>query len=210
MVVLNEIQKDVLKELINLGAGKGAEVLNSFLSSHVQLSVPELNLLTIDELHEIFLREGEKIEQLSSVEMDFLGSIKGTVELIFLSEKASVLVDLITGEERVEHDFDEIKAATFSEVGNVVINAVLGTISNELSMELSFTIPKYIEGSREELLSLLHVEGSSIVLVAHTRFRVEETELNGDIVIYFSLHSFDSFLIALENYVESIPQQGRR
>jgi len=196
---ITERQIDIIKELINIGAGKGAEVLNSFLSSHVTLSVPDIRLVTGRELRNVFLIDKE--EYLSSVEMNFSGSVSGVAELIFLSENAAKLVELITGEQDIDHDFDEVKTATFTEVGNIIINAVLGSISNELKLKLNFTIPTYIEGNIDNLFSLLIKDERSVIIVAKTQFIIKKTEIEGSIAIFFGLHSFDSFIEAIDNYV---------
>ncbi len=196
---ITDKQIDVIKELINLGAGKGAEVLNSFLGSHIDLSIPDVRIVTGGELRKVFLIDTE--ENLSSVEMNFSGSVSGAAELIFLSENASKLVELITGEHDIDHDFDEVKSATFTEVGNIIINAVLGSISNELTLKLTFTIPTYIEGSLDDLFSLLQKNESSVIIVARTQFIIQKTEIEGSIAIFFGLHSFDSFLEAIDTYI---------
>lgn len=196
---ITEQHLDVLKELINIGAGKGAEVLNSFLGSHVALSVPDVHIVTSGDLKEGFSINAEAT--LSSVEMDFSGSVSGAAELIFLSENALQLVDLITGYYDVHHDFDEVKAATFTEVGNIIINAVVGSISNELGLKLHYTIPKYIEGRLNELFSLLRKDTASVIIVAKTQFIIKNAEIEGNIVLFFGVHSFDSLLEAIGRYV---------
>lgn len=196
---ITEQQLDIIKELINIGAGRGADVLNSFLGTHIDLSIPEVRLARGRDLGTMFDDGGEG--KRSSVEMRFSGTIAGAAELIFLSENASKLVDLITGEHQIHHDFDEVAAATFSEVGNIIINAVLGAVSNELGFKLEFTIPQFVEGTLDELFSLLTKDDSSVIVVAKTRFTIKSTEIEGSIAIFFSLQSFDSFLAAIDDYV---------
>jgi chemotaxis protein CheC len=197
IVISADIQDTTKAECI--GAGRGAEVLNSFLGSHVDLSVPTVNIVTADELSRYFTDNAEA--PFSSVAMSYSGSVSGVAELVFLSETASKLVELITGENDIDHDFDDVKAATFSEVGNIIINAVLGAISNELELKLSFTIPHFLEGTFDDLLSLISDEETSIIIVAETQFLIKKIEIEGKIAIFFSLRSFDSFIDAVNMYV---------
>jgi chemotaxis protein CheC len=196
---ISEKQVDIIRELINIGAGRGADVLNSFLGTHVNLSIPEVRVVPGGDLQRVFSRRGEGRH--SSVEMRFSGTIAGAAELIFLSENASKLVELITGVQDGTHDIDEVAAATFSEVGNIIINAVLGAMSNELGLKLDFTIPKYIEGNLGDLFSLLQRGDPSIIIVTRTQFAVKKAEIEGSIAIFFSLHSFDAFLAAVDRYL---------
>lgn len=199
MTAITEQHIDVLKELINIGAGKGADILNSFLNSHVELSIPDVTILTYDELNKELT--DNTASSLSSVEMKFTGPIDGAAELIFLSSDASRVVELITGSHDPEEDFDAIKAATFSEVGNIVINAVVGTLSNELAFRLQFSIPNYLEGTIKELLSILEDQNTEVILFAKINFFIKEIEIDGNIALFFSLHSFNALLGAIDTYV---------
>jgi len=61
-------------------------------------------------------------------------------------------VDCIIGQENIQEEgLDSIRSGTLCEVGNILINAVLGTISNELRLNLEYTVPVYQEGTAQAL-----------------------------------------------------------
>src|SRR6056297_261065 len=150
-VQITETQVEALKELINIGVGQGAEVLNSMLNSHINLSVPLIKFADEDSLSTILFPEIDS--DLSAVEMKYRGSFSGNVELIFPKQDAAKLVNLLLGESFVEGDMDEIRSSTLQEIGNVLLNAVMGTISNFFSFSLRYSLPSYQEGNIEDLLS---------------------------------------------------------
>jgi len=56
MTFLDEIQTDALKELINIGVGNGAEVLNQMFDSHIELNVPDIHILKPSEVSSYLIR----------------------------------------------------------------------------------------------------------------------------------------------------------
>jgi chemotaxis protein CheC len=193
-------QIDRLRELINIGAGRGANVLNNMLNSHIKLQVPFVKLLSYDEL----LMELDIIGnvRLASVNMPFRGIFSGNAKLIFPSESALKLVAACTGEPASGTvDIDSIRAGTLTEIGNIVLNSVMGTISNLLHLSFNYSIPGYTEGCVNSLFNLTSIRPDMIILLARTRFIVEELNVEGDVVIFFELGSFDTFLTLLDNLV---------
>ena len=133
---------DALTELIGLGIGKAAEVLNLMLDSHIALSAPVLRIIDINELASTLGGGEGRARELSAVRMRYSGSMSGSVELIFSAGEAIKLVDCLIGEESVtEEGLDSIRAGTLCEVGNIVINALLGTLSNQLSFVSTIPFP---------------------------------------------------------------------
>jgi chemotaxis protein CheC len=188
---------DALTEVIGIGIGKAATVLNTMLSSHISLTVPSIQLVPNQQLAGI-LRPGLPC-RLSAVEMGYSGGLEGSIELIFTTEQAGLLVDCVTeGFEDTEEDFDSIRAGTLCEIGNIVINALLGTIANLARLELSYTVPAYLEGDVADLIGEARLEGSEMVLLVKTRFEVEALKVDGDIAVFFSLASYESLARALD------------
>ena len=190
---------DTLAELVGLGMGRAAEVLNAMLDSHIALSVPTLRLVDIEELVSLFAQNASA--SLSAVQMRYAGSMRGTVELIFTSGEAGRLVDCLMGETTVlEEGLDAIRAGTLCEIGNIVINALLGTLANQLGMHLEYTVPAYLEGAPTRLFAEADLSGQEMVLLAETDFRVESRSIHGKIAIFFSLDSFQVLRDAIETY----------
>ena len=143
---------EVLKEMINIGVGRVADLLNTMLCSHIRLEVPSLKILSSDELETELCKCGN--ERLSCINLPFKGDVIGVAELVFPAESASKFVIALTGEEADNIDMDSIRAGTLSEVGNIVLNAVMGTISNLLGFKLRYSVPSYTEGNFNSLLPL--------------------------------------------------------
>ncbi len=190
-------QLDVLKELVNVGIGQAAGMLNEMIEFRIRLQVPAISLLSLSETQqELGKRLG--LEELSAVKLDFSGSFSGTAQLIFPTESAATLVALLTGEELTSPDLDSLKIGTLTEVGNIAINGVMGSISNMLEQPLQYDVPAYLEEDVQHLIPLAGNDFNVNVLLVQAQFDVEELQVQGDIVLFFGVGSFDTLLDAID------------
>ncbi len=198
LMKLSNDQLDALKELVNIGVGQAAGMLNEMIEFRIQLHIPVIKLLS-PKLLQQELVERLGAEQVSAVELDFNGSFQGTAELFFPTESAATLVAILTGEEVGSADLDSLKIGTLTEVGNIVINGVMGSISNVLEKPLKYEVPNYLEDKLDNLVLLKSLDDSTKVLLAQARFEIEELQVQGDIVLFFNVGSFQALLSAIED-----------
>jgi len=193
---LSTRQLDALQELVNIGIGQAAGVLNDMIDSPIRLQIPYLQILTpIDVAEE--LEQHLNGEQIAAVQLKFTGSFGGIAQLVFPTNSAALLVTMLTGEEAGTQDLDSVKIGTLSEVGNIVINGVMGAISNVLQQRLNYSIPTYSEGTIASLLISGGLATDTVVLLAQTSFMIERLHIEGDIILIFNVSSFDTLLAAI-------------
>lgn len=193
---LTDRQLDALQELVNIGIGQAAGILNDMIDSPIRLQIPYLQILTPNDVQQQ-LEQHLNGEQISAVQLKFTGSFGGIAQLVFPTNSAATLVTMLTGEEAGTHDLDSVKIGTLSEVGNIVINGVMGAISNVLQQRLNYSIPNYTEGTIANLLVSGGLTADTIVLLAQTRFIIEKLHIEGDIILIFNVSSFDTLLAAI-------------
>ena len=193
---LNVRQLDALQELVNIGIGQAAGVLNDMIDSPIRLQIPYLQILTPIDVEEE-LEQHLNGEQIAAVQLKFTGSFGGIAQLVFPTNSAATLVTMLTGEEIGTHDLDSVKIGTLSEVGNIVINGVMGAISNVLQQRLNYSIPTYSEGTIANLLTSAGLASDTVVLLAQTSFMIERLHIEGDIILIFNVNSFDTLLTAI-------------
>nr|WP_228057442.1 chemotaxis protein CheX [Tychonema sp. LEGE 07203] len=185
-----------MKELINIGVGSAAGMLNEMIQFPIQLQIPDIELLSAKDLRsELKKRFG--IEPLSAVQLGFSGSFSGSAQLLFPTDSAVKLVSVLTGEEQGSPDLDSLKISTLSEVGNMVINGIMGSIGNILDQPLDYAVPYYAEEEIEQLLLKEESVDSGSVLLAPTHFSIEKLQVQGDIMLFFDVGSFQMLLKAI-------------
>ena len=193
--MLTDYQIDALSEMINIGVGRAAGVLNTMLRSRVVLRVPQVQLLTTQNITEH--RQQMENQTLSAVRIGFTGSFAGKASMIFPTENAIKLVVLITEEEAEASGMDSMMIGTLTEVGNIVLNGVMGAIGNELQERIFYSVPSYIDRPAD-LLRIDEAEAGSTVVWVQTNFSIEEHQIDGEIVIIFELGGIDLLLMAIE------------
>ncbi|MEG4252630.1 chemotaxis protein CheC [Microcoleus sp. AT3-A2] len=193
---LSTRQLDALQELVNIGIGQAAGVLNDMIDSPIRLQIPYLQILTPIDVEEE-LEQHLNGEQIAAVQLKFTGSFGGIAQLVFPTNSAALLVTMLTGEEVGTQDLDSVKIGTLSEVGNIVINGVMGAISNVLQQRLNYSIPTYSEGTIASLLISGGLATDTVVLLAQTSFMIERLHIEGDIILIFNVNSFDTLLTAI-------------
>lgn len=194
--VLTGEKKDALMELINIGVGRAAGMLNQMTLHQITLRVPSIALVTLDDLGEAM--NGQVDELLAAVKMDFTGTFSGTAALIFPTASAAQLVSYLTDEKPGTPDLDALRAVTLTEVGNIVVNCVMGSITNMLSEQVKYGLPVYQEGRIAALVSSDTELVDEWMLLVQTRFSIEELHVEGDIVLILEIGSLDTIFAGID------------
>ena len=188
-------QIDALKEMVNIGVGRAAGVLNAMLQSHVHLQVPVVEMMGYSELQSKIQSMGHG--RLSSVRLGFKGPFSGNASLVFPAEGAVKLVSMLTGVDAGSSDVNEMRVGTLTEVGNIVLNGVMGAIGNELKLHVFYSVPIYLDNPFEILLATGQNQPDSYVVWVQTRFTIESELITGDIILVFEVGSLDLLLEAV-------------
>jgi len=191
MTMLTAAQTDVLSELMNIGVGRASATLNSMVGHHIQLHVPYVTLIQKEFLRDYLPYPPESL--ISGVNMAFEGTFEGSAALLFPQEAASVLVSSLTDEPQDSLEMGELKSGTLTEIGNILINGVMGSIANILDAGLKYSVPDYMECEMEQL-GLLSGASDATVLLAETSFNIDELKVQGNIILFFCVSSFDNLL----------------
>lgn len=189
-------QADILRELMNIGVGRAAGMLNEMTDAYVRLQVPSVRIFSALEFKKEMEREG--VDRLPAVRLGFKGPFSGTADLVFLPESASKLVAVLTGEEPGTHEFDSVRAGTLNELGNIVISGVMGSMGNLLEKRIEYSLPQYIEDTIENLLKSSNANSDGPILLVRTHFVIEQLQIEGDIMLIFEVGSFDALLAAID------------
>ena len=202
--MINDVQKDFFKEIINIGVGRAADLLNTIINKHITLEVPYIKISELENLEVEMNSPGS--DSYSLVNMKFDGKISGNANLLFTSIDATLLVNTFVGEENEHGDIDALKSGALNEIGNIVLNSLIGTFSNYLKENLEYSVPEYNEGELKHLLKINSDKYEDTVIVAHTRFNIDELDIVGDFILLLELGASDVLINNLnllgDNYFE--------
>jgi chemotaxis protein CheC len=197
---LTVTQQDALIELLNIGFGRAAASLSQLTGHRVLLDVPQVSLHPIDEVGDALERNVHG--HVASVHQIFTGPVGGDALLILDESGAAMLKELLTSEPALPLSIDASAREVITEVGNILLNACLGTFGNLLKVQVSFSVPHLsIENVGALLESLLvSQQGIRYVLVVHAAFRLRDTQVTGYLMIVLSVASLDRLIRAIEDW----------
>ncbi len=197
---LNDDHLDFLKELFTIGAGKSSEILSEMLGTHIQLSIPLIQQLTVHEVSDHF--SDLKDNQISLVDLQFKGEINGDSMLIFPQKSARLLGNILL-EQDEDEDFDSAKIGVLTEVGNIVLNSIMGTISNFMKIRFDYLIPVYQNQFKQDPSSDRD-DPNNMILLANTHFTAEDISIEGDIALLFSLKSVEYLTSLMDSHLNEL------
>jgi len=203
MMHLTALQEDGLVELLNIGFGRAAASLSQLTGHRVLLDVPAVSVHPIEEVGGA-LQQVVK-GQVASVHQIFSGPVGGDALLILDESGAAILKELLTNEPALPLSIDASAREVIAEVGNILLNACLGTFGNLLKVQVSFSVPHLTIESIGAILKSLIVaqEGLRYALVVHAGFRLREAQVSGYLVIVLSVASLDRLIRAVEEWEQS-------
>ncbi len=198
---LTEEHLDVLTEMINIGVGRAAALLNEMVQAHVQLKVPTIEVISRAEFIANPPMSG-KID-FASVQLPFESdSFSGRCVLAFPPKSASNLVAQLTGESDGDGALGYLRISTLKEVGNIVLNSVMGSIANVLGSKMNYSVPSYHDGDLQDMLKERDGLVAAIIIYAETWFIVTERKIEGDILILVGARSLAALSESLELFLK--------
>lgn len=172
---LTILQKDSIKEFFNIGAGYAATSLSEFVGKKTDMTVPEIKIISMDQL--LLMNEAE--EEVISVHVRVIGDIGGSV--IFMSDKASMeklLENLLMGNDILT----EYGQSAVSEVGNIITGSYLNAISSFTGFTIMPSVPAFSYDMLAAILSTTFIEAGQYdenILNLKTAFLVDDNKVDG-------------------------------
>jgi chemotaxis protein CheC len=144
LTTLDELERDALAELVNIGVSRAAVSLRKMVGKQVLLSVPSVQVMTQEAAAALIYQRED--EHLVAIRQDFAGTFSGTAMLIFPEENSLGLVRAIVGGNADSAELARLKNEALAETGNIILGNCLGTIANMLQQSLNMSIPEVIYG----------------------------------------------------------------
>jgi len=138
-ISLSELEIDMLTEMFNLGVGKAAASLSSMVKQEIKLSVPLIEFLSVKELaHKL-----GSDTTICSVTQQLDGPFSAQSMLLFPEENSLDIVRQLLGDDLPEETISELQQEAFSEIGNIVLNACIGSFAEVLNTEFKIALPVF-------------------------------------------------------------------
>jgi chemotaxis protein CheC len=196
---LGEVERDAVTEILNVAIGRAAAALSRLVTAEVTLSVPLVEFLTPALAAErIDAATGRQVSV--AVRQTFRSSFSGDILLIFPEGKSLDLVRSMLGDSVPMDSLTELEQEALLEVGNIILNGCLGSLANQLDIDIDSSLPTYVRGRGARILDSSHPE-AELVMVLQVDFSVATKGLGGYLAFVMDIVSARHFSVAVNAFV---------
>ncbi|MCR6631025.1 MAG: chemotaxis protein CheC [Magnetospirillum sp.] len=201
---IGETERDAVTELLNIAIGHAAASLSQLVEDEVHLSVPFVDFLTPDQAVERLEVETQGADSVA-VRQHFQGLFYGDILLIFPEKRSLDLVRHMLGDEVPLEQLTELEQEALLEVGNIILNACLGSLANQLALPVEGSLPAYVRGRSARILDLGQPKAGpgqeEMVMFLHVDFSLLKKDVHGYLAFVMDIVAARHFVDAVQGYV---------
>lgn len=200
MISLEEVNEkyiDVLKEIGNIGAGNATTAIANMLGLRIEMNVPQVQFLPVEEIGSSMGAEDEVIVGIMlGVETDIEGSM---MFLMNLESAHHIINRLMMRPDDYMEDFDEMDLSAVKEVGNIIAGSYLSALSGLTNLTITPTVPFVTVDMAAAILSVpaatFGLFGDNALMIK-TEFS-DDLQINGYFILMPEEESYERILKAL-------------
>lgn len=201
--ILDELERDALTEIMNIGVNRAAANLRKMIGDQVHLSVPAIDVVTQRRAARLITER--EITELVAVRQDFSGPFSGRALLIFPESNSLDLVRAVTGGALSADDVIDMEHEALAETGNVILNSCLATMANMLQRSLTMTIPLILRGTGQTLFEVTgDASDDGLVLFLYIDFVVRTRDIRGYIAMLMDIPSLEMLKDLLAEFIARV------
>ena len=190
---LTLLEKDAITETFNIGICRAAASLSEMVSREVNLSVPKLTIVNLLEAQQNIASDHDEV---SGVQENFDGAIAGNALLIFPKKRCIELIRLLYPPDITDEMVVEIEQDSIMEIGNIILNSCIASLSEVINEEIINCVPKPFKGQLKDVVTNDEnkiPEDEQLVLQMHMTMSVKDLDVVGDISFIILLKSINRF-----------------
>ncbi|MDN4073416.1 chemotaxis protein CheC [Fictibacillus terranigra] len=194
---LTAFHLDVLREVGNIGAGHAATALSEHLGKTVDMKVPSVNIVSLQEMTELL---GGTETVVASVYLRMQGEAPGTMFFMLpLGQSKKLVSRMIAGEpyDPAEGVYSEVTLSALQEAGNILSGSYLSALSDLTGLNIQPSVPALSIDMAGAILGygLIEISRSSDYAIIINTSLTEPENLHSDSIhgYFFLLPDPDSF-----------------
>lgn len=209
---LTDIQRDALREVGNIGAGNAANALAKMINKRVDINIPSVEVVTIDEFAKKMSKKNMKLfVSWSGVQ----GKTRATVLTLFKVPDIVSLTSIIIGDngkEKIDlrkvkavNDFPELYIDAMKELCHILASHYTTALGNLLNLRLMTEPPDISLDTGMKLFKILNEEIGllkELSLVITTNVIIKEFEIQGTFLFIPELETLQGLLDTLSTFYD--------
>lgn len=199
MQALTELQHDALTEIFNISIGRAAAAMGKIVHTEITLMVPRFEFLNLRDVARTLGEFGDK--RISGVSQKFNGPFNTEAILMFPEEKSLEIVRMMLGGDYPLSELSDLEQEAMSEVGNIILNACIGTIANISGQKFSSSLPEFRLGKGQNILCDNNSCDEDMVLFIHINFIITRQSIHGYLAFLMNLPSIDGLIKVVDRFL---------
>lgn len=194
---INSMYFDVLREIGNIGAGNATTAIATMLNIKLNMEVPNVKLLAVQDLNTAI---GSEEEEIVGIYLGVQDDIDGSLMFLLKMDDAHRLVNHLLAKSPENRDpFDEMAMSAMKEIGNIIAGSYLSALSAMTNLKISPTVPYIAVDMAGAILSIPAIQFGQLgdnALLIETTFG-GDTMFEGYFILLPELDSYDKILASL-------------
>ncbi len=140
---INSMYFDVLREIGNIGAGNATTAIATLLDKKLNMEVPNVKLMAVQDLNTAI---GSEEEEIVGIYLGVQNDIEGSLMFLLKMDDAHILVNHLLGRAaEYKEPFDEMDLSAMMEIGNIIAGSYLSALSAMTNLNISPTVPYQLQ-----------------------------------------------------------------
>jgi len=191
-------QLDVLKEMGTIGAGRAATALSDLIAKKVEITVPEVSLVPIENVSNL-LEERDKL--FFVIDMEITGDVSGRIFLLFSPDDARILAGSLLGKPKEGLDLrDELLQSSLKESANILSGSYVSALADMTNLNILISSPSLaidMVGAILDFIFIQIAQYSEDALIIKTNLKVSDVNLEGLFLFFPSSESLTKIFTTL-------------
>lgn len=209
--MLNLMQNDLLKEWMNTFVGKAASLLSEMVGQRITLNIPIADLINLtDGSQQLnYYNSLKEFKHVITSSVRFGNMFTGKAYLVFPVEQAKKIVHACLNEPQYSQEEDHFADTDFDvlrEIGNVILNAILGEMGNVMEVKMEYSLPEvemlYVSDADQSLMEPNNI----YVLLLYTNFFLADINVTGMVIIALGMNSVTLLIDKLNDYIGQLDE----
>ncbi|WBA42691.1 chemotaxis protein CheC [Hymenobacter canadensis] len=198
---MTEMERDVVREILNIGLARAADSFAIIAQEKVLLEVPSLDLMPGNGMLDM-VREIQKTNV--PILSDIRGDFNGTTLMFFSGQHVQRLSKVcLRMNTTASTDIDEMQESLLLEISNIITGALVTQLANILKAQIYGAPPSAPHGDMADALQNLletHPPVQPMIFSVITQFSDKENSVELPLMLFFDRPTFMKILEIIRTY----------
>ncbi|MFC6999774.1 chemotaxis protein CheC [Rufibacter roseus] len=198
---VNELERDIIKEILNIGLARAADSFAVIAKDRVMLKVPDLQLMEPEKLLDI-VRAYENSHTI--IQSDIKGELNGSTLMLFSPMHVQQLSNVCLGMKvELGDSLNMMQESLLLEVSNIITGALVTQLANILKSNIYGSPPVAPKHDIAESLKSIFTEHplfKPLVFTVITQFTNNSKMVELPLLLFFDTNTFIKILDIIRSY----------